>query len=81
VVRLWSVVDGLNEEGCRSFSPQAALGFDLLFNCSEVDITHTPNLAKIFVIIFLTRGPERQDLTVVVPVMGWPVKQVQAAGF
>jgi hypothetical protein len=42
----------LNEEDCRSFSPQAALGFDLLFNCSELEITHTPNSAKIFLIIF-----------------------------
>jgi hypothetical protein len=35
-------------EGLPQLSPQAALGFDLLFNCSELDITHTPNLAKIF---------------------------------
>jgi hypothetical protein len=52
VVGLWSVVDKLSGKGCRSFSPQAALGFDLYFNCNEVGITHTPNLVKIFSIIF-----------------------------
>ena len=39
-------------EGLPQLSPQAALGFDLYLNCSEVDITHTPNLVKIFLIIF-----------------------------
>jgi len=38
----------VKREGLPQLSPQAALGFDLLFNCSELDITHTPNLAKIF---------------------------------
>jgi hypothetical protein len=38
----------LNAEGLPQLSPQAALVFDLLFNCSELDITHTPNLAQIF---------------------------------
>jgi hypothetical protein len=38
--------------GLPQLSPLAALDFDLLFNCSELDITHTPNLAKIFLIIF-----------------------------
>jgi hypothetical protein len=39
-------------EGLPQLSPQAALGFDLLFNCSELDITHTPNLAKFFELFF-----------------------------
>jgi hypothetical protein len=39
-------------EGLPQLSPQAALGFDLYFDCSEVDITHTPNLVKIFSFIF-----------------------------
>jgi hypothetical protein len=52
VVCWWFVVD-VKWEGLPQLSPQAALGFDLLFNCSEVDITHTPNLAKIFQIIFV----------------------------
>jgi hypothetical protein len=52
VVGLWSVVDRLSGKGCRQLSPQAALGFDLYFNCNEVDITHAPNLVKIFLIIF-----------------------------
>jgi hypothetical protein len=43
----WFAVD-VKCEGPPQLSPQAALGFDLLFNCSELDITHTPNLAKIF---------------------------------
>ena len=38
----------LNVEGCRSYSPQAALGLNPLLNCSELEITHTPTLAKIF---------------------------------
>jgi hypothetical protein len=50
VVRSWSVV-AVKCEGLPQLSPQAALGFDLYFNCSELDITHTPNLAKIFLII------------------------------
>ena len=45
LVMIWVRVKG---EGLPQLSPQAALGFDLLFNCSELDITHTPNLAKIF---------------------------------
>ena len=45
---LWTVKYG----GLPQLSPSAALDFDLLFNCSELDITHTPNLAKIFLIIF-----------------------------
>jgi hypothetical protein len=47
VVRWRSVVD-IKCEGPPQLSPQAALGFELLFNCSELDITHTPNFAKIF---------------------------------
>ena len=42
-------------EGPPQLSPQAALGFDLLFNCSELDITHTPNSAKIFLNYFQRR--------------------------
>jgi hypothetical protein len=39
-------------EGLPQLSPQAALGFDLYFNCSEVGITHTPNPVKFFLVIF-----------------------------
>jgi hypothetical protein len=42
------ICGGVKCEGLPQLSPQAALGFDLLFNCRELDITHTPNLAKIF---------------------------------
>jgi hypothetical protein len=39
-------------ERLPQLSPQAAPSFDLYFNCSEVGITHAPNLVKIFSIIF-----------------------------
>ena len=52
VVSLWSVVDRLNGKDCRSFRHRQPLDFDLYFNCNEVGITHTPNLVKIFSIIF-----------------------------
>ena len=39
-------------EGLPQLSPQAALGFDLYSNCSEVGVTHAPNLMKISSIIF-----------------------------
>jgi len=45
-------------EGLPQLSPQAALGFDLLFNCSELGITHTPSLEKFFLIIFQGRSKE-----------------------
>jgi hypothetical protein len=45
---LWKI----NAKRLPQLSPQAALGFDLYFNCNEVGITHTPNLVKIFSIIF-----------------------------
>jgi hypothetical protein len=45
---LWTV----KGEGLLQLSPQAALNFDLFFNCSELDVAHTPNLMTIFVTIF-----------------------------
>jgi hypothetical protein len=62
VVRLWSAVDG-NGEGLPQLSPQAALGIDLYLNCSELGITHTPNLMKIFRLFF---GDERFGPSVLV---------------
>jgi hypothetical protein len=51
VVLSWCVLGLLwtaNGKRLPQLSPQAALDFDLYFNCSEVGITHTPNLVKIF---------------------------------